>query len=58
LSIVHISIKLQRFRSWVFFRLQVKKEDLGLAKPGFPSAEVFSFLFYLKTEEDAASETL
>jgi hypothetical protein len=25
-SIIYISIKLQRFRSWVFFRLQVKKE--------------------------------
>jgi hypothetical protein len=26
LSIVYISIKLQRFGSWIFFRLQVKKE--------------------------------
>jgi hypothetical protein len=25
LSIVYISIKLQRFGSWIFFRLQVKK---------------------------------
>jgi hypothetical protein len=26
LSIVYISMKLQRFGSWIFFRLRVKKE--------------------------------
>jgi hypothetical protein len=26
LTIVYISIKLQRFGSWIFFRLQVRKE--------------------------------
>jgi hypothetical protein len=64
LSIVYISIKL-RFGSWIFLRLQVKKEgqkplavDLRLAQPGGPTARVFVLpFFYLKTEEDPASET-
>jgi hypothetical protein len=63
LSIVCISIKL-RFGSWIFFRLQVKRKDrnpswpgLRLAQPGGPTARI-SVLFYLKTEEDPASETL
>jgi hypothetical protein len=38
LSIVYISIKLQRFGSWIFFHLQVKKkgrtETLAVGPPG------------------------
>jgi hypothetical protein len=44
---VYISIKL-RFGSWTFFRLQVKKKE----------ARVLVLPFYLKMEEDPASETL
>jgi hypothetical protein len=73
LSIVHISIKLQRFGSWIFFRLQVKRKDrnpscwapwlssdlegLRLAQPGGPTARDSVLPLYLKTEEDPASET-
>jgi hypothetical protein len=67
--IVYISIELQRFGSWIFFRLQVKKEGqkplLGplveLASDlteGAQQLGFLSFLFYLNTEEDPASETL
>jgi hypothetical protein len=41
LSIVYISIKLQRFGSWILFRLQVKKkggaETLAVGPPGLAS---------------------
>jgi hypothetical protein len=61
LSTVHISIKLLRFGSWFFFRLQVKRKDsspgLRLAQPEGPTARVFVLPFYLKMEEDPASET-
>jgi hypothetical protein len=68
LSIVYILIKLLRFGSWIFFRLEVKKgrtetvavgpgSGLRLAQPGGPAARVYVLPFYLKTEEDSASET-
>jgi hypothetical protein len=72
LSIVYISIK-SRFGSWIFFRLQVKKEgpksqllgplvelasDLDQLSQGAQQLRFLSFLFYLKTEEAPASEML
>jgi hypothetical protein len=72
LSIVYISIKLQRFGSWIFFCLQVKKKGrtktLVVEPPldelasdlnqGAQQLGFLSFLFfYLKTEDDPASET-
>jgi hypothetical protein len=61
-SIAYISIKiLQSFGSWIFFRLKVKRKDrpgLRLAQSGGPTARVSVLPFYLKTEEDPASETL
>jgi hypothetical protein len=55
-------MKLLRFGSWNFFLLQVKKEGqtrpgLRLAQPGDLTARVSVLSFYLKTEEDPASET-
>jgi hypothetical protein len=64
LSIVYIPIKLQRFGSWIFFRLQVKRKDripLVVGPPGWTSLRpgqlnqgaqqlgFLSFPFYLKT---------
>jgi hypothetical protein len=62
---------LQRFGNWIFFRLQVKKtgrtETVAVGPPGWaslrpqpggPTARVSALPFYLKTEEDPASETL
>jgi hypothetical protein len=61
LFIVYILIKLLRFGGWIFFRLQVKRKDrnpgLNLAQPGGPTARIPVLPFYLKTEEDTASET-
>jgi hypothetical protein len=61
---VYILIKLH-FGSWIFFHLQVKKRKdknpapgLRLAQPGAQQLGLVSFLFYLKTEENPASETL
>jgi hypothetical protein len=50
---------------FIFFRLQVKRKDrnlrpgpgLRLAQPGGTTAMVSVLPFYLKTEEDPASET-
>jgi hypothetical protein len=53
LSIVYISIKLERFGNWIFFRLQVAVGPPG----GGPNSYVSVLPFYLKTEEDPASET-
>jgi hypothetical protein len=71
LSIVYILIKLPRFGSWIFFRLQVKRgmtetlavgppgPGLRLAQPGGPTIKVSCPPpLYLKTEEDPTSETV
>jgi hypothetical protein len=56
-------IKLLRFGSWIFFRLQVKWKDrisgpgLRLAQPGGPTARGSVLPFYPKTEEVPASES-
>jgi hypothetical protein len=48
----------QRFGSWIFFRLKIKRKNINPTcwSPGW--ARVYVLPFNLKTEEDPASETL